>query len=72
MINLVIGRARKSLQLNGGYFVLHSNNDAVLAYCDTEREADLCIEILDTLSRRCEVEPERVVHLFSIDPRKCR
>lgn len=46
MIHLTFGGARKKWAGKRVY-VLHPCNDAILAYCDTEEEADMLIELLD-------------------------
>ena len=52
MIRSAISRARKKQRDRGKkkeWWVLHPTNDAVLAYCATEKDADLFIACLDTL-----------------------
>lgn len=48
MIHMAITRARKD-QYHSGWWVMHPSNDAILAYCDTEEEADQVIAALNRL-----------------------
>lgn len=48
MIHILISNSKKSLQDNGQWYVFHPMNDAILAICDTEKEADLVIDLLNT------------------------
>ena len=47
MIHLTITDARKKQNHDGQWWVMHPSNDAILAYCDTEEEADKVISSLN-------------------------
>lgn len=46
MISFTIGEARKKGDGRGRWWVMHPCNDAILAYCDSEEEADLVLAAL--------------------------
>lgn len=50
MPHIVIVDARKKQNHDGRWFVMHPSNDAILAYCDTEKEADDVISALNRMS----------------------
>lgn len=50
MIRAVIDCARKRHDPEGGWRVLHPSNDAILAYCDSEAEADACISTINLMA----------------------
>lgn len=47
MPHIVIADARKKQNHDGRWYVMHPSNDAILAYCDTEEEADKVISALN-------------------------
>lgn len=54
MIRFIIKDARKDKRPDGTYYILHPSNDAILAYCDNEREADAVIEVLNGMCKQRE------------------
>lgn len=63
MIHLIITGARKRQNKDGklpyqfggkNWWVLHPSNDSILAYCDTEAEADEVINYLDSFKGKGE------------------
>lgn len=54
MINIAIKDARVVERTDGGFYVEHPQNDAILAYCDTNDEAKAVVSVLNDLAAQIE------------------
>lgn len=53
MISFVIAQPRKQQGGEGtGWLIMHPSNSAILAYCDTEEEADRVVALLAEIAER--------------------
>lgn len=51
-IHILIWEARKKKNGDNDWWVMHPMNDAILAYCSTEKEADQVIAALNKLEAK--------------------
>lgn len=56
MIRCIITDAEKKKKEDGSWYIRHPSNDAILAYCDTEEEADDFIALLKVFAGSLENE----------------